>query len=191
MPLAITTIPISSNTTTLASYLLLFSSSHRRFYGVASDASCCHCSSAGSEQQHVGEEFGSSSHLLPLSQSPDFYGVASDDPAAAATVHEAGPSNIPPAAAEAGTSNMWVVKVEYMGDILRVSMALPLLKELKAAVSSRRRHLKGRRTVLKFLYKDQEGDMIVIACDEDLQLCFKYFKTLNQTVRWSLVAIYH
>nr|GMD50899.1 NAC domain-containing protein 92-like [Ipomoea batatas] len=104
-------------------------------------------------------------------------GMAENRPIPAANVDEADPSN------------MWV-KVEHMGDLVKFKLALPLLKELKAAVKSRFRHLKTRGTVLKFMYKDQEGNMIVIACDEDLKFCFEYFNTLNRTVRLSLVAIY-
>nr|GLL40310.1 extensin-1-like [Ipomoea trifida] len=104
-------------------------------------------------------------------------GMAENRPIPAANVDEADPSI------------KWV-KVEHMGDLVKFKLALPLLKDLKAAVKSRFRHLKTRGTVLKFTYKDQEGNMIVIACDEDLKFCFEYFNALNRTVRLSLVAIY-
>nr|GMD57637.1 probable signal peptidase complex subunit 2 [Ipomoea batatas] len=74
-------------------------------------------------------------------------GMAENRPIPAANVDEADPSI------------MWV-KVEHMGDLVKFKLALPLLKELKAAVKSRFRHLKTRGTVLKFMYKDQEGNMI-------------------------------
>nr|GMD57489.1 NAC domain-containing protein 92-like [Ipomoea batatas] len=103
---------------------------------------------------------------------------------------EAGPT-IPAATVDEARPNKISIKVEHMGDIVMVHLARPLLKKLKSAVRSRFRHLKTRGMALKFTYKDQGGDTIVIACDEDLKFCFQYFNTINRTARLSLVAIYH
>ncbi|XP_019184340.1 PREDICTED: uncharacterized protein LOC109179291 [Ipomoea nil] len=78
-----------------------------------------------------------------------------------------------------------VVKVKTGNDLLKFVLPNPTMDNLKAQVLKRKPELAA--DVLKFMYKDEEGEMITITSDEDLHFCSQYFKS-STSIRLSLVA---
>nr|GMD19089.1 NAC domain-containing protein 92-like [Ipomoea batatas] len=85
------------------------------------------------------------------------------------------------------STRLWV-KVEWKKDLFKFPLDLPTMDGLKTQVLKRLSLLEADG--LKFMYKDEDGEMITIACEEDLHFCFQYFKSsFHKTkVRLSLVA---
>nr|GMD51064.1 NAC domain-containing protein 100-like [Ipomoea batatas] len=85
------------------------------------------------------------------------------------------------------STRLWV-KVKYKEDLLRFPLDLLTLDSLKIEVLKRCTDLEADG--FKFMYKDEDGEMITIACEDDLHFCFQYFKSSfhNTKVRLSLVA---
>lgn len=87
-------------------------------------------------------------------------------------------------------STMLSVKVEYNTEVFKFHLINPpTIHGLKTQVLKRISKLEGDDNGLKFMYKDEEGEMITIACDEDVLFCIQYFKSLEKTtVRLTLVV---
>nr|GME12149.1 NAC domain-containing protein 92-like [Ipomoea batatas] len=85
------------------------------------------------------------------------------------------------------STRLWV-KVEWKKDLFKFPLDLPTMDGLKTQVLKRLSLLEADG--LKFMYKDEDGEMITIACEEDLHFCFQYFKSSphKTKVRLSLVA---
>nr|GMD53024.1 NAC domain-containing protein 92-like [Ipomoea batatas] len=72
------------------------------------------------------------------------------------------------------STRLWV-KVEWKKDLFKFPLDLPTMDGLKTQVLKRLSLLEADG--LKFMYKDEDGEMITIACEEDLHFCFQYFKS--------------
>ncbi|XP_031115737.1 uncharacterized protein LOC116019605 [Ipomoea triloba] len=94
----------------------------------------------------------------------------------------------PPNPSPSEDSTRFWVKVESKKDLFKFPLDLPTMDGLKTQVLKRLTHLEADG--LKFMYQDEDGEMITIACEEDLHFCFQYFKSsFHKTkVRLSLVA---
>nr|GMD32053.1 NAC domain-containing protein 92-like [Ipomoea batatas]GME12147.1 NAC domain-containing protein 92-like [Ipomoea batatas] len=94
----------------------------------------------------------------------------------------------PPNPSPSQDSTRFWVKVESKKDLFKFPLDLPTMDGLKTQVLKRLTHLEADG--LKFMYQDEDGEMITIACEEDLHFCFQYFKSsFHKTkVRLSLVA---
>ncbi|KAH7850772.1 hypothetical protein Vadar_002791 [Vaccinium darrowii] len=92
-------------------------------------------------------------------------------------------TNLPSSQASAGVArikpafqdaDMVTIKVKYANGMFRIPLSLSsTLVELQQEVTKRLNQLKQEAGTYLFEYKDEEEDLVTIACDEDLQSCIR------------------
>ncbi|XP_019184375.1 PREDICTED: uncharacterized protein LOC109179325 [Ipomoea nil] len=75
-------------------------------------------------------------------------------------------------------SRVWV-KVGYNNDTVMFLLPFATMDSLKAEILKRFNKLESAK--FKIMYKDEDEEMVTIACDEDLHYCLEFFKSTGTT----------